>query len=441
MLIAPFIWIWEFITGRRTHRHWLLERERSQQDPPSSTPIDITLLITIMALLSIGLVMVYSSSIVRSGISRGDPEHFFHQQLVFMVIGFVVMWVVSRIPYVIWGNASTVLCGLSVLSLIIVLTPLGKSVNGAQRWIQLGVNIQPVELMKFTWILFLCHYYSDPKVNMGSMKNLIIPGLTAVVIILLLAGQPDFGSAIIIAFLFSVSFFLAGGAFYHLIVSILVPMGLFGLAMSHRFTHIIKRLNSFTSQFQEGAGPDYNLQQALISFGSGRWTGVGVGKSSQKGFFLPEAHTDFIFDIYGEEFGFLGVLVLVGLYFLFFLRGLYIARNATTTFGSHLAALISILFVIQALINMAMAIGLLPTKGLTLPLISYGGSSLIVICIGLGVLLNISRRSKHSPFEIKLISLSQSLLRARVDRSIKSPSKYQVAQTQLHQRAVKSKSS
>ena len=441
MLIAPFIWIWEFITGRRTHRYWLLERERSQQSQPSISSIDTPLLITIMALLSIGLVMVYSSSIVRSGVSRGDPEHFFHQQLIFMGIGLVMMWIVSRIPYAIWGNASTLLCGVSILTLIIVLTPLGKSVNGAQRWIHLGVNIQPVELMKFTWTLFLCHYYSDPKVNMGSMKNLIIPGLTAVVIILLLAGQPDFGSAIIIAFLFSVSFFLAGGAFYHLIISIFVPMALFGLAMSHRFAHIIKRLNSFTSQFQDGTRPGYNLEQALISFGSGRWSGVGVGKSSQKGFFLPEAHTDFIFDIYGEEFGFIGVLVLVGLYFLFFLRGLYIARNATTMFGSHLAALISILFVIQALINMAMAIGLLPTKGLTLPLVSYGGSSLIVISIGLGVLLNISRRAQNTPFEVKLINLSQSLFRARANRASKSPSKYQVAQTQLHQRALKSKRS
>lgn len=409
-----FSMLWGFLIGRYTHLRWLDERDREQETVQFSKFSDIPLIITIISLLSIGIVMVYSASIVRSGLIQKNPEFFFDQQLRFMIFGVCLMFVVSRIPYQVWGNFSYVFFGASLILLVLVLSPMGKVVNGSRRWLNVGFfNFQPVEIVKFTWILFLSHYYSNPKLNMGSAKNLIGPAIGGVLAIGALAAQPDFGSAIFLVLLFFASFLLAGGRLIHLLW-VCIPTALFGVIMSNRFQHIFYRVNTFLAQFfDDEAKIGYNLKQALISFGSGKWFGVGVGNSSQKSFFLPEAHTDFIFDIYGEEFGLLGVFVLVGLYVYLFLRGFYIARSAPTIFGSHLAALTSIMILMQALINMAMAIGLLPTKGITLPLISYGGSSLIIVCFALGILINVSRRTASSRFGLLLIEWSQMFTHSR----------------------------
>jgi cell division protein FtsW len=408
-----FISIWKMISGSSTHLKWLKEKENSQITVQYSRYSDRWLIFTILALMSIGLMMVYSASVVKSGVLFKNPEHFFHQQFRFMVGGLLLIGIVSRIPYQVWGNSSYLFFGISVIFLLLVFSPYGKVVNGARRWIYLGFNFQPVELVKITWILLLCHYHSDPKLNMAKISSTLLLLGYAVLFAIPLILQPDFGSILFLLLLFGISFFIAGGFILRLIVGLGTPVFIIGLIMSNRFAHILNRINSFIAQFTGHQDVDYNVQQALISFGSGRWFGVGVGQSSQKGFFLPEAHTDFIFDIYGEEFGLLGVLVLVGLYLFLFLRGLYIARNASTVFGNHLASLISIMILTQALINMSMAIGLLPTKGITLPLISYGGSSLLIMCLTLGILLNISRQTPTSHIGLALINLSRKCYKAR----------------------------
>ena len=407
--------LWNILTGAHTHLKWLKERDKeySLETTQYSRYSDPWLIFTILALMSIGLTMVYSASIVRSGVVFKNPEHFFHNQVGFMIGGLFCMWLVSKIPYQVWGNFAYVNFTLSILLLCLVFSPLGKSVNGAHRWINFGFNFQPVEWVKVTWIIILCHYHSHPHLNMASKKTTLIPLLMALTFTIPLSLQPDLGSIIVLGFIFFISFYLAGGFIRNLIIIGFVPAIVLIFFMFKRFGHIINRINSFMAQFTDPQDMDYNVKQALISFGSGRWFGVGVGQSSQKGFFLPEAHTDFIFDIYGEEFGLVGVVILVGLYMCLFLRGLYIARHAPTVFGSHLAALVSIMILAQALINMSMAIGLLPTKGLTLPLVSYGGSSIIITCVALGILLNISRKTPPSRFSFKLIEWSRKFPKAR----------------------------
>ena len=198
-------------------------------------------------------------------------------------------------------------------------------------------------------------------------------------------------------FYFAAIFILVGGTWKLIAVIAATGISMIGLMMAF-YSHPRKRIMSFWNQLMGTGEVDYNLKQALISFGSGRVHGTGLGEGTQKRYYLPEAHTDFIFDIYGEEFGFIGVLILVGLYFALFLRGLKIARNCPTVFGSVLGAGISIAIFMQALINMGMSIGLLPTKGLTLPLVSYGGSSLILVCFSLGILINLS---KATPLKVR----------------------------------------
>ena len=369
--------------------------------------VDLPLVLMITCLMMVGLLMVYSSSIVRAGLPRGgvagNPEYFFEYQAKFMMIGVVVMAFVSYIPYQVWGLLSSVMLAAGLVGLALVFSPVGKTVNGAHRWINIGINIQPIEFVKFAWILALCLWFGDRRQDMNRKYVFWCPILGLLPIIVMLGLQPDFGSTIIITFIFLMTFLISGGIWRHLVL----PLGLIaipgGFFMMYKFNHILRRLNDYLTVFSNPDKIEYNLKQALISFCSGRISGVGLGQSSQKEYFLPEAHTDFILAIFGAEYGFIGVILLVALYLSFFARCLYIARRSSDLFGSLAVTMIAIMFCVQAFINMAMAIGLLPTKGLTLPLISYGGSSLLITCFSLGFILNVSRYTPPTTLGIKML--------------------------------------
>ena len=380
---------------------------RGKSHPSRQGKVDLPLILMITCLMMVGLLMVYSSSIVRAGLPRGgvagNPEFFFEYQAKFMMIGIFIMAVVSYIPYQVWGLLSSLMLTVGLIGLVLVFSPVGKTVNGAHRWINIGINIQPIEFVKFAWILALCLWFGDRRQDMNRKYVFWCPLVGLLPIIVMLGLQPDFGSTIIITFIFLTTFLVSGGIWKHLVL----PIGLIaipgGFVMMYKFDHILRRLNDYLTVFSNPDKIEYNLRQALISFCSGRISGVGLGQSSQKEYFLPEAHTDFILAIFGAEYGFIGVLLLVALYLSFFARCLYIARRSSDLFGALAVTMIAIMFCVQAFINMAMAIGLLPTKGLTLPLISYGGSSLLITCFSLGLILNVSRYASPTNFGIKML--------------------------------------
>lgn len=384
------------------------DRPDAQLQSPRQRDADIPLILIISCLMMIGLVMVYSSSIVRAGLPKGgvdgQPEFFFNHQILYMSIGIFLMFIVSRIPYQCWAMLASVMYLAGLVGLLLVFSPIGKTVNGAHRWINLGINIQPIEFTKFAWITLLCVWFGDNKQDMNRFNTFLIPALGLIPIGILLGFQPDFGSMIIVSVIFVITYLTAGGTFKKLIIPSMFVIAPASFVMYYNFGHIGERLKNFIKIVTDPYNVEYNLQQALVSFSSGRFWGVGLGQSSQKEYFLPEAHTDFILAIFGAEFGFIGVVILVGLYVAFLFRCLHIARLAPDLFGALIVTVSSLMLVAQAFINMSMAIGMLPTKGLTLPLISYGGSSLLITCFTLGVILNVSRRTLPTSSGIKWMS-------------------------------------
>lgn len=372
-------------------------------------PVDVVLILIIACLMTIGLVMVYSSSVVKAGSPgssiSGDSLFFFRNQAVFMGAGILLMFIISKIPYQIWGMLSIYLFSFGVIGLMLVFSPLGKTVNGAHRWINIGINIQPIEFVKFAWILLLCLWFGDRQQDMSLKRILLVPSLPFILILILLGFQPDFGSMVLTTVTFATTYLVSGGDMKKVLKSLGAAIVLGGVVMFFAFKHVKSRLQNYIPFFEtpEDLKDVFNLQQAVISFSSGGFTGLGVGASGQKEYFLPEAHTDFILSITGAEFGFVGVTFVVLLYVIFLLRCVYIARRTHDLFGSLLVTVTALTLCLQAFINMNMTIGLLPTKGLTLPLISYGGSSILITCFSLGVILNISRGAYPSEFGLRLL--------------------------------------
>ena len=372
-------------------------------------PVDIVLVLIITCLMTIGLVMVYSSSVVKAGSPgssiSGDSLFFFRNQAVFMGVGILLMYTISKVPYQIWGMLSIYLFLLGIIGLILVFSPLGKTVNGAHRWINIGINIQPIEFVKFAWILLLCLWFGDRQQDMSLKRIIVIPAIPFIFTIILLGFQPDFGSMVLTTVTFATTYLVSGGDMKKVLKFLGLAIVLGGVVMFFAFKHVKSRLENYIPFFEtpEDLEDVFNLQQAVISFSSGGFTGLGVGASGQKEYFLPEAHTDFILSITGAEFGFVGVMLVVSLYVIFLLRCVYIARRTHDLFGSLLVAVTALTLCLQAFINMNMTIGLLPTKGLTLPLISYGGSSILITCFSLGVILNISRGAYPSALGLRLL--------------------------------------
>jgi len=368
---------------------------------PRRFAFDPWLIGTIGALLLVGLIMVASASIGVSERETGNAFFYFQRQLTFVGLGLVAALLAIAIPTSVWEKHSIYLLGAAFVLLVLVLVPgLGHEVNGSRRWIRLSImNFQVSELARVMLLTYVASYAvrrSDELCSSfkGFMKPVAVLGAAAV----LLLAEPDFGAATVLMATGLAVLFLAGVRLHHLLVPVLVGvagMALLAVTSSYR----MRRLTAFRNPWEDPFDSGFQLVQSLIAIGRGEWFGVGLGSSVQKLFYLPEAHTDFVFAVLAEEFGFVGVVAVVGLYVLLVGRALDISRKAADaglTFQSYLAASIGIWVGLQAFVNIGVNMGLLPTKGLTLPLLSYGGSSMLVTLGVLGILLRIHHETQMS---------------------------------------------
>ncbi|WP_028887017.1 putative lipid II flippase FtsW [Teredinibacter turnerae] len=360
-----------------------------------NTTMDRSLIVAAGLLLSVGMVMVASSSMDFAFATYGDPWFFVKKQCLFLCVGILGGAIIASVPTDIWQKYASVLLLVGLILLLAVLVPgIGKVVNGSRRWLDLGpVGIQASELAKFCFIIYFASYLARKNEEVkarwaGFFKMVMVLGLAAVLLLL----EPDFGSAVVLSMTLSCMMFVAGiPVFRFAIIALFGLASMFSLAYlsPYRWERIVAFMDPWSRQFDSG----YQLVQSLIAFGRGEWFGAGLGNSLQKLFFLPEAHTDFIFAIYAEEFGFVGAILLVLLYGFFVWRMVSLARvalNRQKLFSGFLVFGIAGMFAIQAFINMGVASGLLPTKGLTLPLISYGGSSLLICCLLIALVFRVS---------------------------------------------------
>ncbi|HEX9206811.1 MAG TPA: putative lipid II flippase FtsW [Steroidobacteraceae bacterium] len=361
---------------------------------PRRLVLDPWVIGTVAALLLIGLVMVASASIGISEKETGHAFHYFQRQLVYVLAGLVAAGIGLAVPTRIWDRYSMFLMiGAFVILLVVLVPGIGYSVNGARRWIRLGVmNFQVSELARVMLLTYVASYTVRRADELrsdfiGFMKPV---GVLAVAAVLLLA-EPDFGAATVLLATGLAVLFLAGARLLHLAVPVVFGTAAFG-ALALLSPYRLRRLTGFLDPWGDPFNSGFQLVQSLIAIGRGEWFGVGLGSSVQKLFYLPEAHTDFVFAVLAEEFGFAGVLVVICLFAVLVGRALRISRDAAEagqTFQSYLAAGIGIWLGLQAFVNIGVNMGLLPTKGLTLPLLSYGGSSMLITLGWIGVLLRI----------------------------------------------------
>jgi cell division protein FtsW len=360
-------------------------------------PMDAVLASVLVGLIGFGVIMVYSASAVQATTQHHDPQFFLKRQGSYAVISLLLMFAVSQIDYRrLYKFTYPVLFGVGALLLACV-AGLGHRGGGATRWIAVGpVHIQPAEMAKFALVSWLAYSLAKKaeKVKtfaVGFLPHLIVAG----VFMLLCMKQPDFGSAVVLLLLTFTMLFVAGAKVGYILGASLLGSGLAVVAVvskSYRYARYLAWLN-MDEHRQDLA---YQPFQSVMSFGSGGFWGTGLGRGLQT-LYLPEAHNDFIAAIIGEEFGFIGVVCLTSTFLLLVVRGVRTALRAPDDYGSYLAFGISTMFGIQALLNVAVALAILPTKGLTLPFISFGGSSLIVNAAAAGVLLSISRQGPSDP--------------------------------------------
>ena len=366
----------------------------TRNDLPFNQRIDWTLLSLWLVLMSVGLVMVASASVAFAAANYGDAWYFAKRHGVYMAMGVTVAMVVVSIPMSVWQRYAGYFLLLTLLLLVIVLIPgVGKKVNGSQRWLSLGIiSVQVSEIAKFCAVVFFASFFARRYHELhfgwqGFLKPLLVVGLFVVLLLL----EPDFGSSVVLSATVFAMMFIAGVRMWHFLLLIglgVASLGAVAVFSPYRMQRLITFLDPWADQFNTG----YQLTQSLIGFGSGEWFGLGLGNSLQKLFFLPEAHTDFIFAIIAEEFGLIGATIIIGLFVALILRIFTIAKNNLAVgkaFAAFAAFGVAILFSFQVFINVGVASGLLPTKGLTLPFISYGGSSLLVSCVLLAFVMRI----------------------------------------------------
>ncbi|HWJ03890.1 MAG TPA: stage V sporulation protein E [Verrucomicrobiae bacterium] len=354
---------------------------------------DYILLGTTLVLLAIGIVMVYSSSAIKAHLEFDDPYHFFKRQLAWAAMGIATMAMVMNISYTNLHRYAKPLLYVALALLVIVKIPgVGREVNGAVRWIGLGpLSLQPSEVIKIAMVIFLARYLADRTERIKQFVKGMLPplGLLALVAGLIML-QPDLGTVLAIAGTTFMILIAAGARWGHIAALGSAGIGLVVLAIAAA-PYRMKRILAYLDPWADPSGKGYQTIHALLALGSGGFFGLGFGQSRQKFLYLPESHTDFIFAIIGEELGILGASIVVILFVIFAWRGYKTAISAPDPFASLLAVGITSMVAIQAGINIGVVSGLLPVTGITLPFLSYGGSSLLFTMVPVGILLNISR--------------------------------------------------
>ena len=354
---------------------------------------DGTILIVALVLSLLGLIMVFSASGVVAANRFHDSVFFLKRHVAWLLLGCLLMHLASRVEYGVWRTLSVPLLALSAVLLVAVLIPsVGVAAKGARRWLKFGpISIQPAEMAKLIVVVYLSAYLAKKGQRIRDFQRgflpplIVVSGVSGLVLL-----EPDLGTVVVLGSVTLGLLFLGGARLAHL--SGLVPIALAGVAvLIWKSPYRWQRLMTFLDPAKDPTGSGFQVNQSFLAFGSGGPVGVGLGEGKQKLFFLPEAHTDFVLALVGEELGLVGTVAVMVLFAVLVLKGFQIAGRARESFGRHLALGIALLIGTQALINAGVATGLLPTKGLTLPLVSYGGSSLLMNLLAVGILLSISR--------------------------------------------------
>lgn len=374
---------------------------------PQAAFYDYWILFPALILIIFGLLMVASASMVISDRMYGNPLHYLMKQSTYVGIGLILGWITMQVPIRVWQKLSINFLLITLFLLFVVLVPgIGKVVNGSRRWLGFGfISLQVSEIIKITALVYLASYLQRYKTEVeNDIIGFIKPLILLAIIVVLLLLEPDFGSAAVLSVTFFALLFIGGARlwpFTLLLLLAILAMCLLAVASPYR----VQRLTTFLDPWKTAYGTGYQLTQSLIAFGRGGIFGVGLGNSIQKLFYLPEAHTDFIFAVIAEELGLIGELFLILMYFLLVMRIFAVGRMAQAKdklFSAYLAFGFGIWLSLQTMINMGVNAGLLPTKGLTLPFISSGGSSLLINCMVIGILLRLSFeiRSKSTIYSI-----------------------------------------
>lgn len=362
-----------------------------------SREIDKLLIVTTLLLFAAGVVMIYSTTYIMA-MKRYSNEYFFVKRHLWSGFLALAMFIVARrIPYHAYRKIVYPLLILSGIMLALVLIPgIGHTVGGARRWLKIGsFTFQPSEFAKLAVIIYLAYSLAakNEKIKtfgVGFLPHIVITGI----IMLLMLVETDFGTTMSLGAITLIMMFVAGVRIRH-IISIFAAAVPFIYVIVTKKSYMMSRILVFLDPWKDPSGAGFQIIQSFLAFGAGGIWGAGLGEGRQKLFYLPEAHTDFIFSVIGEELGLIGVGIIIFLYLLFLISGARISLIATDLYGTYLAIGLTLLVSIQAVVNMGVVMGLLPTKGLTLPFISYGGTSLMVNMIGVGILLNIYMKSQE----------------------------------------------
>jgi cell division protein FtsW len=386
--------------GKRSTNDSRPQRSDSQQP----LDYDIKLLFPVLFLVGIGVVMVYSASSALALKNYGSDYHFLKKQSMFALFGIIVLVGCRNFPYKLFRSLTYPLLILAMAFLVaILISGFGYSAGGSTRWFRFGgFTFQPSELARFSLVIYLAYSMSKKQDKLkdfyyGFLPHVLVFGILAAMIII----QPDFGSTVILGAITWIMLFVGGVRIRHLFLSLIVmlPVAYFFMVNAE---YRMNRILSFLNPWQYPSGEGYQIVHSLMAFGSGGIWGTGIGKGYQKLFYLPEPHTDFIFSVIGEEFGLVGVLIILALYAMIIWRGVAIAKNSQDSFGAFVAIGLTTAIGLQVCVNMGVTLGLLPTKGLTLPFLSYGGTSLLINMASVGILMNIGTSKRQAKTRKKL---------------------------------------
>ncbi len=359
--------------------------------------VDRLLILSTLFLVVVGIVMVYSTSYIMALTRYGDEYYFIKRHLLYVLIGICGFIVASRTPYAIYRPLAypILLVALFLLGLLFIVGPHGSGT--ANRWLDTGIiRFQPSEPAKLSLVVFLSYFLSSRAERIKEFYGTFLPNIVlAGMVVALVMAEPDFGTAVFLSLLVLIMNFIAGVRLRYLLGLVVLSLPFLYLVVRN-FSYMMGRILVFLDPWKDPDGAGFQVVQSFLAFGSGGVYGVGLGEGRQKLFYLPEAHTDFIFSVIGEEIGFVGVAGIILCYLLFLLSGTRIAFRAKDLFGTYLSLGLTLMIVLQAGLNMAVTLGMLPPKGLTLPFISYGGTSLVVNMTAVGMILNVCIKSNEA---------------------------------------------
>ena len=352
----------------------------------------ISLIIFVSILTIFGLLMIYSSSYIWSEFKFNDSFHYAKLQLIFLIISYISMYIVGKINYKVYYKYANIILFVCMLLLVLVLIPgIGQIRNGSRSWFAIGpIGMQPSEFCKIGLVIFVAKYLSKNNRDINNIKKGLLPIIIVIgLFFLLIMLEPDFGSAVVIVMSLFLLIFISGANISFFITLLMV--GLFGLSgLIIIAPYRLKRIISFINPWSDPLGSGYQIIQSLYAIGPGGLFGLGFKNSIQKQFYLPEPQTDFIFSIISEEFGFIGVLIITSLFLFIFITIIRISFKQKSLFAKYLSFGLGVGIIVQAMLNLSVVVGLIPVTGVTLPFLSYGGSSLLISMISIGIIINIS---------------------------------------------------